>query len=154
MTALHKDKLHKEVYGLGEPVVMLHGWAMHTGVWRDFAQQIAEQHQVICMDLPGHGLSTSVSPYTLESVVDAIVKELPEQASVIVGWSLGGNIALRLAEKYPQRVKSLVLIASNPHYIKTESWPGMDAQVFKQCASNFKNNSAQTLLLFMSLHIQ
>ncbi|MBS4051006.1 MAG: pimeloyl-ACP methyl ester esterase, partial [Methylomonas sp.] len=34
---------------------MLHGWAMHTGVWRDFARRLAEYYQVICVDLPGHG---------------------------------------------------------------------------------------------------
>jgi len=145
--------LHKQVYGQGDPVIMLHGWAMHTGVWRDFALQMAEQCQVICVDLPGHGLSSSVSPYTLDSVVDAIVKELPGQACAVIGWSLGGNIALRLAEKYPERINSLILIASNPRFIKTESWPGMDPQVLKQFASHLQDNSAQTLLRFMSLQV-
>lgn len=146
--------LHKEVFGLGEPVVMLHGWAMHTGVWRNFAQALAETRQVICLDLPGHGLSESVQPYSLESVVDAIYRELPEKACVLVGWSLGGNIALRLAEKYPQRIKSLVLIASNPHFVKTESWLGIHPQVLKEFANGLQKNCASTLLRFMSLQVQ
>ena len=154
MRGLHKDKLHKEVFGLGDPVVMLHGWAMHTGVWRDFARQLAANRQVVCLDLPGHGLSGNIQPYTLEAVVDAVVGELPEQACDIVGWSLGGNVALRLAEKYPQRIKSLVLIASNPHFIKTKSWPGVDPQVLKEFANNLQKNCASTLLRFMSLQLQ
>ncbi|MEO1886516.1 MAG: pimeloyl-ACP methyl ester esterase BioH [Methyloprofundus sp.] len=154
MTALYTDKLHKEVYGDGEPIVMLHGWAMHTGIWRDFAQLLAVKHQVVCLDLPGHGLSANLTPYTLEAVVDAIYAQLPEQASVLVGWSLGGNLALRLAEKYPERIRSLVLVASNPHFIKTESWPGMHPQVLQVFTDNLQRNCSQTLLRFMSLQVQ
>ena len=146
--------LHKEVYGQGDPIVMLHGWAMHTGVWRDFAQALACKRKVICLDLPGHGLSESVEPYTLESVVDAIVQELPEQACVIIGWSLGGNVAIRLAEKYPQRIKSVVLIGSNPHFIKTESWQGVEPLILKTFANNMQENGISTLLRFMSLQVQ
>ncbi|NOQ13477.1 MAG: pimeloyl-ACP methyl ester esterase BioH [Methyloprofundus sp.] len=146
--------LHKEVYGQGEPVVMLHGWAMHSGVWRVFAQTLATQRQLVCMDLPGHGLSESVSPYTLESVVDAVYAELPEQACTLVGWSLGGNVALRLAEKYPQRIKSIVLIASNPQFTATQSWPGVASQALKEFANNLQRNCTPTLLRFMSLQVQ
>lgn len=148
------NQLHKEVYGKGQPVVMLHGWAMHTGVWREFAQAIAKSRQVICLDLPGHGLSSSISPYDLEGLVDAIVSELPEQACSLIGWSLGGNIALRLLEKYPHRVGSLVLIASNPCFVKIGSWPGISAQVLGEFVSNLQKNSARTLLRFMSLQLQ
>lgn len=146
--------LHKEVYGQGEPVVMLHGWAMHTGVWRVFAEALAKRRQVICLDLPGHGLSESVQPYTLDSVVDAIFAELPEQACTLVGWSLGGSVALRLTEKYPQRIKSLVLIASNPHFVKTGLWQGMPVQALNEFANNVQKNSVQTLLRFMSIQVQ
>ncbi len=146
--------MHKEVFGVGRPVVMLHGWAMHTGVWRTFAQALAANRQVVCLDLPGHGLSISVEPYILESIVDIIAKELPEQECDIVGWSLGGNIALRLAEKYPQRVNSLVLIACNPVFLKTDSWPGVSSEILKEFANNLQKNSAQTVLRFMALQVQ
>lgn len=146
--------LHQEIYGHGEPIVMLHGWAMHTGVWRDFAQLLAAEHQVVCLDLPGHGRSASIRPYTLDAVVDAIYTQLPEKASVLVGWSLGGNIALRLAEKYPQRIKSLLLIASNPHFIEIASWPGISPRLLQDFADNLQKNCMQTLLRFMSLQVQ
>ena len=146
--------LHKEVYGQGDPIVMLHGWAMHTGIWRDFALALADNRHVVCLDLPGHGLSASITPYTLESMVDVICRELPEQACTIVGWSLGGNVALRLAEKYPHRIKSLVLISSNPHFLKSESWPGVNPQFLKEFANNLQKNCAPTLLRFMSLQVQ
>lgn len=146
--------LHKEVYGHGEPIVMLHGWAMHTGVWRDFARVLAQKNQLICLDLPGHGCSESIDPFTLETVVEAVYAELPEQACVLVGWSLGGNIALRLAEKYPRRIKSIVLIASNPHFLKTDGWAGMDLKVLNEFATNLQKKCVPTLLRFMSLQVQ
>jgi len=61
---------------------------------------------------------------------------------------------LRLAEKYPFRIKSIVLIASNPALLKTESWPGVDPRLLNDFANNLQNKSAQTLLRFMSLQIQ
>ena len=146
--------LHKEIYGQGEPVVMLHGWAMHTGVWRVFAEALAAQAQVMCLDLPGHGFSESVEPYTLEQLVEVIYAELPEQPCTLVGWSLGGAVALRLAEKYPQRIKSLVLIASNPHFIKTDEWQGVPVQTLNEFTRNVQKNSAQTLLRFLSMQVQ
>ncbi|BCG62982.1 MAG: pimeloyl-[acyl-carrier protein] methyl ester esterase [Methyloprofundus sp.] len=147
-------EIYQEAFGQGEPVVMLHGWAMHTGIWRSFAKALSKEKQVICMDLPGHGHSGSISPYTMEVIVDAIHDALPKQPCIIVGWSLGGNIALRLAEKYPQRVKSLVLIGSNPHFLQAEQWPGVNAQVLKEFASNLQKNTTATLLRFMSLQLQ
>ncbi len=148
--------LHTEVLGAGqsESMVMLHGWAMHTGIWYGFAERLAEQASVLCIDLPGHGRSESVEPFTLEAVVDAIYQVLPEQPCVLLGWSLGGNIALRLAEKYPQRVKSLILMASNPCFVEKEAWAGVDGRVLKAFAVNMQKNGAATLLRFMSLQVQ
>ncbi|WP_428354975.1 pimeloyl-ACP methyl ester esterase BioH [Methyloprofundus sp.] len=145
--------LHIEVYGQGEVIVMLHGWAMHTGIWRDFAQLLATEYQVRCMDLPGHGRSANITPYTLESIVDAIHAQLPEKKCMLLGWSLGGNVALRLAEKYPQRIKSLMLVASNPRFTQSKSWPGVAPQNLQEFADNLQANPVHTLLRFMSLQV-
>ncbi len=149
-------RLHTVVFGAGqsELIVMLHGWAMHTGIWQGFAERLAGQASVLCIDLPGHGFSDPVESFTLERVVDAVYQVLPEQPCVVLGWSLGGNIALRLAEKYPQRVKSLVLMASNPCFVGRGSWVGVDECVLNAFAANMQKNGAATLLRFMSLQVQ
>ena len=146
--------IHQEVYGQGEPVVMLHGWAMHSGVWRIFAKQLAVERQVTCLDLPGHGRSEIVQPYTLELLVDKLALALPECSCHLVGWSLGGVIALRLAEKYPHKVKSLVLIASNPHFLSTHEWLGVAPNILTEFANNIQKNAVVTLLRFMSLQVK
>ncbi|MCF7969845.1 MAG: pimeloyl-ACP methyl ester esterase BioH [Methylococcaceae bacterium] len=146
--------IHKEIYGQGDPVVMLHGWAMHGGLWGDFAAQLAVDRQVICLDLPGHGRSESVKPYSLEVVVDALERALPDEPCSLVGWSLGGELALRLAEKYPHKVKSLILIASNPHFLNAQGWVGVTPNVLIEFAHNIQSNASMTVLRFMSLQVQ
>ena len=146
--------IYKEIYGQGEPVVMLHGWAMHSGLWRAFAEQLAVDRQVICLDLPGHGRSETVQPYALEVLVDELALALPEQPCHLIGWSLGGAIALRLAEKYPNKIKSLVLIASNPHFLSTQDWLGVAPNILADFASNIQKNASVTLLRFMGLQVK
>ncbi len=49
--------LHVEVTGQGEPLVMLHGWGMHGGLWSGAAEQLSQHFTVMAVDLPGHGYS-------------------------------------------------------------------------------------------------
>lgn len=146
--------IYKEVSGQGEPVVMLHGWAMHSGLWRAFAEQLAVDRQVICLDLPGHGRSENIQPYVLEALVDELALALPEKTCHLIGWSLGGALALRLAEKYPHKVKSLILIASNPHFLSTQDWSGVEPNILADFASNIQKNASVTLLRFMGLQVK
>ncbi|TAK61214.1 alpha/beta fold hydrolase [Methylobacter sp.] len=70
-------KIHLETFGQGKPIVLVHGWAMHTGIWREFAKQLALNYQVTCIDLPGHGRSEAIDPFTLERISDELVKIIP-----------------------------------------------------------------------------
>jgi len=59
--------LHVEVTGQGEPLVMLHGWGMHGGIWSDTVAQLAHEYEVHNVDLPGHGFKREKSrlPFSL-----------------------------------------------------------------------------------------
>lgn len=70
-------KIYLETYGKGKPIVLVHGWAMHTGIWREFAKQLALNYQVTCIDLPGHGRSEKIDPFTLERISDELVNIIP-----------------------------------------------------------------------------
>ena len=70
-------KIHLESFGAGKPIVLVHGWAMHSGIWRDFARQLARNYKVICVDLPGHGHSEKIDPFTLEHISDQLVEIIP-----------------------------------------------------------------------------
>lgn len=146
-------KIHKEVYGQGKLLVLIHGWSMHTGIWRTFARQLSQHYQVICLDLPGHGLSETVEPYTLECISEALIEVLPESSFSVLGWSLGASVAITMARLYPQRVDSLILLAGNPRYVQQGEWAGINPKLLDDFANNLSLNCSATLLKFLALQV-
>jgi pimeloyl-[acyl-carrier protein] methyl ester esterase len=146
--------IHTETYGTGEPLVLIHGWAMHTGIWRIFAKQLAEYYQVICVDLPGHGQSEKLPEFTLEAISHQLYKVLPNSACTLIGWSLGGMVALDLASRFPDQVNGLVMIGSNPCFVKTPDWAGMKLPVLEKFTDDLIIDCRATLLRFLSLQVK
>lgn len=142
-----------ETYGQGRPLVMLHGWAMHTGVWRDFARQLSQHCQVICVDLPGHGRSHPLESFTLQSVSAALLEALSIERFCILGWSLGGTFAMAMAERAPERVEKLVVLAGNPHFLQVADWPGVKPAVLDGFLERLKSDVTQTLTRFLALQV-
>lgn len=146
-------KIHLETFGAGKPIVLVHGWAMHTGIWREFALQLAKNYRVTCIDLPGHGPSEAIEPFTLERISAELVNAIPEQSCCWLGWSLGATVALDIVARYPERVSALILLAGNPSYTQTEQWPGMEVSLLDDFAEHLHKNCQTTLLRFLSLQV-
>ncbi len=146
--------IHTETFGHGEPIVLVHGWAMHSGIWRNFATELAKYYQVTLVDLPGHGRSGAISPFTLETVIPALVDTVDGNPSCWLGWSLGAAFVLEIAKRYPGQVNRLILLAGTPRFVKKESWPGMDEQVLENFAVSLQQDSQGTLLRFLALQIK
>jgi pimeloyl-[acyl-carrier protein] methyl ester esterase len=147
-------KIHTETFGSGKPIVLVHGWAMHSRIWRDFANALAKHYQVTLLDLPGHGSSENISPFTLETISQALVDAIENESSCWLGWSLGAEIVLEIAHRYPERVNKLVLLAGTPCFVKKSDWPGMGEQVLENFAASLQQDSQGTLLRFLALQIK
>lgn len=148
---IRKNGLYSEVHGRGPDVVMVHGWGMHTGLWRDLAVQLGERYRVTCLDLPGHGRSPMVSDYSIDGLCRALLNAAPEQARWI-GWSLGATLAIDLAAHFPERVRSIVVMAGNPRFTRNDDWPaGLDPALFEGMASNLTLGCQAALLRFLAL---
>lgn len=147
------SRIHLEVYGQGRPLVMIHGWAMHGGVWREFAQQLAQHCQVICLDLPGHGRSEAIEPFTLEHIGEALLSAIPVARFSLLGWSLGATVAMAMAERAPKRVENLLLLAGSPHFVQNGDWPGVKAETLDGFAELLKMDVSQTLTRFLALQV-
>lgn len=150
--------LYSETYGTGKPITLVHGWAMHSGIWRSFAQQLARYYQVTCIDLPSHGRSRDAmnrvsTPFTLETVSDALVNTLPETPCCWLGWSLGATIVLDIAHRYPERVNSLILLAGNPLFVSAEHWAGVKPNVLDNFSASLTADCQTTLLRFLALQV-
>lgn len=146
--------LHIEVHGQGERLIMVHGWGMHSGIWREFAMQVAEQYQVILVDLPGHGRSKALDQYSMSRVVRELADALPEPA-IWLGWSMGGAVVLQLAHDFPDLLKGVLLVCANPKYSKSNDWPvAMDGSVLDTFARALRENDQITLARFTGLMTQ
>lgn len=132
-------------------LVLLHGWGVNQAVWQNTTAAIADQINVITLDLPGFGAERQFpQPYTLQQVVEQLAGQIPEQ-SYVYGWSLGGLIAIALADKYPEKVKQLGLIAASPCFLAQANWPGMAESVLQQFAAALSKNLPLTLERFLAI---
>ncbi|WNB74330.1 pimeloyl-ACP methyl ester esterase BioH [Methylomonas koyamae] len=148
--------IHCEVHGHGQgrPLVMLHGWAMHSGIWREFARQLAERRQVICLDLPGHGRSAPIANFEMPAIVEALLAAIPLPSFDLLGWSLGATVAIDMAAACPDRVRCLTLLAGNPRFVREPGWPGVKPEVLDSFAELLGNDAKQTLQRFLGLQVQ
>ena len=146
--------IYKETFGSGKPIVLVHGWAMHSGIWRDFAKELAKSYRVTLLDLPGHGQSGVVEPFTLEAICKALVEAVADEGSCWLGWSLGAACVVQIAMQYPDRVNRLVLLAGSPCFVNKTGWPGMDGKMLDNFAKSLQQDSQATLLKFLALQIK
>jgi len=145
------NPLYLDAVGDGEPLVLLHGWGMHSGIWDDFADKLAVDYKVIKIDLPGHGNSHGTCPLSLQQTVDQLLKQLPPVAHYL-GWSLGGSVLMQLADMAPERVRSMTLLTANPCFVQKEDWQtAMHKKVLLQFAEALQQDYRKTLLQFIAL---
>ncbi|PZO05637.1 MAG: pimeloyl-[acyl-carrier protein] methyl ester esterase [Lysobacteraceae bacterium] len=144
-----------EVRGQGPALVLLHGWAMHSGIFAPLVDRLASDFTVHLLDLPGHGRSAGAGlPLTLENAAAQASAMVPERA-LWLGWSLGGLVALQAAATRRAQVRGLVMLAASPRFVRGDDWPqGMQASVFRDFAQALGNDYPGTLDRFLMLEAQ
>lgn len=100
--------------------VMLHGWGSDSSVWQDLFAVWGQKATLV--DLAGFGSCVNQAAPSLDAYLAHIAEQLPRDC-VLVGWSLGGMLATRLAQRYPAKVKGLVTLACNPSFVVRDNWP-------------------------------
>ena len=105
------------VEGKGETIVLLHGFLESSTIWKNVVSAFKETHQIIAIDLLGHGKTEKLgyihSMETMAETVHAVLSELKVEKASIIGHSMGGYVALAFAEKFPQQLEKLILLNSS-----------------------------------------
>ncbi len=100
--------------GRGPTVVLVHGLGSDASRWLPMVRNLARDHRVVLIELPGHGLTPMTTPFALEQATLALDRAIREQAPqgpvVLVGHSVGGLVAVAEALRAPERVRGLVLV--------------------------------------------
>ena len=139
----------KSLGGKGEPLLMIHGWGVNSEIWTSLVDELKLFVMVYVVDLPGMGGSISISPYTLDNIAKEIKANMPLKRCNILGWSLGGQVAMYLAIKMPKFVKKLILISTTPCFVEKTDWPyGVKKQFFSNFEMEAKKNLNNTLMKF------
>jgi len=117
-------KMYYEIHGGGEPVVLLHGAFMAiSGDWNDWINELAKTRKVIAVDMQGHGrtgdIKRDITYENLSDDVAALLDYLKIPSADIIGYSLGGGVAMQCAIRHPEKVRKVVSISAS---IRRDGW--------------------------------
>lgn len=127
--------------GKGTAIVLLHGFLENKSMWKPFIPSLSKKHQVVTVDLLGHGKTGCIgSIHSMEDMAEAVktvLSKLKIEQSIFIGHSMGGYAALAFAEKYPKELKGLCLMNSTAQADTKEKKINRDRAI--EAVSNNKN---------------
>lgn len=143
--------------GSGPALVLLHGWAMSSVVFSELSAELSRDFRVLAPDLRGHGDSDPGCGYgcsALAADLNEWFTALDLRAAVLLGWSLGGEVALTLAADAPlrSRLRALVLVATTPRFCAGDDWTaGLPVIQLRALARDLRRNYLKTMGDFFAL---
>jgi pimeloyl-[acyl-carrier protein] methyl ester esterase len=174
------SRLYTEVAGTGPTLVLLHGWGLNVRVWDGLVAALCDRFRIIAVDLPGHGRSPWLPERSsLEDQAAQVAETVADITSEysLLGWSLGGQMALRLAagqrsaghspdhsaehaastgRALPDAtVNRLVLIAATPRLVAGPDWPhGAPPGRLTAQAAGLRTDYRRTVSDFLELQVR
>lgn len=143
--------IHCEDAGAGDPVVLVHGWAFSSGVFDALAERLSRTRRVLRPDLRGHGRSAP-GPFALADLAGDLAALLDARGlerAVLVGWSLGGQVALAALPRVRRRLAALALVSATPRFTRCEGWPhGLPAQSVEVLAHRVRRDPLRAVARF------
>ncbi len=133
--------IYYEVYGEGEPLLLLHGWTQSSNFWSEYIPTYAKHFKVYAIDLRGHG---KTSQLTNDFSINKSAKDILELIDYLqlkkvnaIGLSFGGLILLELANSNPERIQAMILIGASHNYNGGENNDGENAFSYETLPKQF-----------------
>ena len=135
--------------GEGKTLVFIHGLSFDSEVWLKQLDSFS-QYKVVTLDLPGHGNSTYKEKINLAEELKFIFDKLGLNSVNIVGHSLGGLLALKLAIDYPKLLGKIILIGANAQFVRSPEYEyGLSQADVEKLRGFIKGNYPEILLVFI-----
>ena len=136
------------------PLVLLHGWAMHGGIFAPLAAALMQDFTLYRVDLPGHGYSRDCDlPLRPNALCAALRARVPRDA-LWLGWSMGGLFALAAARDAVLAPRALALLSSTPRFVQAPDWPqAMPLAEFDAFAQALAADYRATVNRFLTLEV-
>jgi pimeloyl-[acyl-carrier protein] methyl ester esterase len=131
-------------------IVLLHGWGFSRLIWETFIPYLENDFDVTCLDLLGYGDNITTTQVTLEKISQDVIDKLPT-SPILLGWSLGGLVAMHIAAHHPERLSHLITITSTPRFMATTGWPGMSVTTMDRFCADLIKDHQQLLQHFIYL---
>ncbi|WP_306350719.1 alpha/beta fold hydrolase [Flavobacterium sp. '19STA2R22 D10 B1'] len=136
-------KLYYEVYGEGEPILLLHGAFMSIDMnWSELIPELSKTRKVIAIEMQGHGRTADIErPISYEGLASdaaGVLQYLKLKNVDVIGYSLGGTVAFQLAIKNPELVNKLVILSST---YKSDGWLPEVKAMFQSFQPDFFDNT-------------
>jgi pimeloyl-[acyl-carrier protein] methyl ester esterase len=144
--------MYIDTRGSGADLVLIHGWAMHGGIFAPLLPWLEAHFRLHLVDLPGHGRSAaSAEPVEPRACAALIASRVPA-AAIWAGWSFGGLVSLQAALTLPAPPRGIVQIAASPCFVANADWPhGVAADVFVQFGDGLRRDYRGTIERFIAL---
>lgn len=137
--------------GKGADLVLLPGWGSDAAIFNPLVSRLIPHFNLYLGSWIDTQAVTGTSEVLREQLLETLLKQAPEKA-IWVGWSLGGQLALSLAVRSPERVERIMTLAFNPCFVQRNNWQcAMPEQEFNHFCQAFKENPSHTLKRFQSL---
>lgn len=133
------------------PLVFIPGWGADKRCWQNLEPLLSPYFNCSHAELP---FFESKPISTWQNELTRLAEEIPN-GSVVIAWSLGGMLATQLAHQFPNKIKSLVLIATNPSFIARQTWhEAMPLEAYQAFCDGFSQTPTKTIKRFNALQAQ
>jgi pimeloyl-ACP methyl ester esterase len=151
MPVIHSEngvEIPYEDRGQGRPLLLLHGWAMSRRVWA-FQYGLSDSCRIVAPDLRGHGASTFAGTFCLDDLaadVAALCRSLDLQDTVVVGWSLGAQVALKVFAAIRGRVAGMIVVGGTARFTTADDYDaGLPDREVRGLEARLKRDYARTM---------
>jgi len=142
---------HYDIEGVGEHLLFIHGWGVDKKIWRQQLKFFSKFYRVMTVDLPGHGKSSwkKIELKGMVEDINALLEEMKFNHVTIIGSSIGGLVALKFYEYYPDKIQRMIFVGAMPKFSKTVDYPhGLDIAKMRKLGEHLESDYPSIVNIF------